>query len=112
MTTILPKEPVVTDRKNVILSDAERRNLRRKLKGTAEVARDVLNPRNQLRRFVERNVAEAKDAAGDAAKVAKDNAPVIGAIGFGALLFIARRPISSWISKLRKSKTTSTPDGD
>jgi hypothetical protein len=112
MTTILPKEPVVTDRKNVILSDAERRNLRRKLKGSVEVAQDVLNPRNQLRRLVERNTAKAKDVAGDAAQVAKKNAPVLGAIGLGALVFAARRPISSWISKLRKSKAPNAPDGD
>ncbi len=109
--TILPKDPEVTERKSVILSDAERRNLRRKLKGSVEVAQDVLNPRNQLKRFVDRNTAEAKRVAGDAAKVAKDNAPIIGAVGLGALLFAARRPISSWISRLRKSKTH-TPDGD
>lgn len=112
MTTILPKEPVVTDRKNVILSDAERRNLRRKLKGSVEVAQDVLNPRNQLRRFVERNTAKAKDAAGNAAVVAKKNVPLIGAIGLGTLLFAARHPISNWISRLRKSKTPNTPDGE
>ncbi len=112
MTTILPKEPVVTDRKNVILSDAERRNLRRKLKGSVEVAQDVLNPRNQLRRFVERKTASAVEAAEDVARMAKKNAPAIGVVGIGALLFVARRPISNWISKLRKSKTPSTPDGD
>ena len=112
MTTILPKEPVVTDRESVILSNAERRNLRRKLKGSVEVAQDVLNPRNQLRRFVERNTAKAKNAAGDAAQVAKKNAPLIGAVGLSAILFAARRPISNWISRLRKSKTPNTPDGD
>jgi hypothetical protein len=112
MTTILPKEPVVTDRKNVILSDAERRNLRRKLRGSVGVAQEVLNPRNQLRRLIERNTDKAKDAASDAAKLAKDNAPVLGAIGIGALLYIARRPISGWISKFRTSKTRNTPDGE
>jgi hypothetical protein len=112
MTTILPKEPVVTDRKNVILSDAERRNLRRKLKGSVEVAQDVLNPRNQLRRFVERKTATAKNVAGEAAQTARKNVPLIGAIGLGALLFAARRPISDWISQRRKNKTPNTPDGD
>ena len=112
MTTILPKEPVVTDRKKVILSDAERRNLRRKLKESAEVAQNILNPRNQLRRFIERNKKKAKNFATDAAHVTKANAPVIGAIGFGAIVFAARRPISGWISKLRNSKTHNTPDGD
>lgn len=109
--TILPKDPQVTERKSVILSDAERRNLRRKLKGSVEVAQDVLNPRNQLKRFVDRNTAEAKRVAGDAAQVAKENAPAIGLVGLGALLFAARRPISNWISKVRKSKPKA-PDGD
>jgi hypothetical protein len=112
MTTILPREPVVTDRKNVILSDTERRNLRRKLEGSVEVAQDVLNPRKQLKRFVERNTAKAKDVAGDAARAVKKNAPLIGAVGLGAVLFAARGPISNWISRLRKSKTPNTPDGD
>jgi hypothetical protein len=109
--TILPKDPQVTERKSVILSEAERRNLRRKLRGSVEVAQDVLNPRNQLKRFVERNTAEAKRVAGDAAQVAKENAPAIGLVGIGALLFAARRPISNWISKVRKSKLNA-PDGE
>lgn len=109
--TILPKDPQVTERKSVILSDAERRNLRRKLKGSVEVAQDVLNPRNQLKRFVDRNTAQAKRVAGDTAQVAKENAPAIGLVGIGALLFAARRPISNWISKVRKSKPNA-PDGD
>lgn len=109
--TILPKDPEVTERKSVILSDAERRNLRRKLKGSVVIAQDVLNPRNQLNRFVARNTAEAKRVAGEAAEVAKKNAPVIGAVGLGALLFAARRPISKWISRLRTGKTN-PPDGE
>lgn len=101
----------MTERKSVILSDAERRNLRRKLKGSVEVAQDVLNPRNQLRRFVDRTTTKAKHVAGEAAGVARKNAPLIGAVGLGALLFAARRPISNWISKMRQSRTK-TPDGD
>jgi hypothetical protein len=109
--TILPKDPEVTERKSVILSDAERRNLRRKLKDSVGVAQDVLNPRNQLKRFVGRTTSDAKRVAGNAAQVAKKNAPIIGAVGLGALLFAARRPISDWISRLRPSKNN-TPDGD
>jgi hypothetical protein len=112
MTTILPKEPVVTDRKNVILSDAERRNLRRKLRSSVEVAQDVLNPRNQMSRFVQRKTEQAKDLGADAARVARNNAPIIGVAGVCALLLLARRPISNWISKRRKSKTPNTPEGE
>lgn len=111
MTTILPKEPVVTERKSVILSDAERRNIRRKLRGSVEVARDVLDPRNQLKRFFGRNKAEAKRVAGEAAHIARKNAPVIGAVGLGALLFLGRKPISKWISQLR-SRKPEQPEGD
>lgn len=109
--TILPKDPQVTERKSVILSDAERRNLRRKLKGSVDVAQDVLNPRNQLKRFVDRNTAEAKRVAQDTTQIAKKNAPLIGAVGLGALLFAVRRPISNWISQLRNRKSN-MPDGN
>ena len=111
MSTILPKEPVITDRESVILSNAERRHLRRKFRGTVAVAREVLTPRNQLRRFFVRKTDDATRVAGEAVYLAKKNAPLIGVVGLGALIFAARRPISDWILRLRKSKTN-TPDGD
>jgi hypothetical protein len=111
MSTILPKDPVITDRESVILSNAERRNLRRKLKGSIDVAQDVLNPRNQVRKLVALKKSQAIKAAGETVQVAKNNAPLIGIVGAGTLLFAARGPISRWISSLRKSKTN-TPDGD
>ena len=110
MSTILPKEPVITDRESVILSNAERRHLRRKFKGSVAVAKDVLNPRNQLRRLVERKATKAKQIAGETVDIAKQNAPIIGVAALGALLFAARSPISRWISRLRESKTK-TPNG-
>ena len=111
MSTILPEDPVVTDRESVILSHAERRNLRRKLKGSIEVAQDILNPRNQVRKLVALKKSQAKKAAGDTVQVVKDNAPLIGIFGAATLLVAARRPISRWISSLQKSKTN-TPVGD
>jgi hypothetical protein len=105
MTTILPEEPVVTDRDSVILSNAERRYLRRKFKGSLAVTRDVLNPRNQLRRLVGRQTTQAKKIADETIEVAKNNAPLIGVIGVSALLVVARGPISNWISRLRQNKT-------
>lgn len=108
MPKILPEEPVVTDRKSVILSDAERRYLRRKFNDSLAVTRDVLNPRNQLRRLVERQTTQAKQIADETVKIAKNNAPIIGVIGVSALLIAARGPISRWISKLRQS-TSKTP---
>jgi hypothetical protein len=111
MSTILPENPVITDRESVILSNAERRNLRRKLKGSIDVAQDILNPRNQVRKLVALKKSQAKKAAGEAVQVVKDNAPLIGILGAATLLVAARRPISRWISSLRKSKT-STPVGD
>ncbi len=110
MTTILPKEPVVTERKTVILSDAERRNIRRKLKGSVAVAQDVLNPKTQFRRLVARGTSEAKQVAEDVAQVAKKNAPVIGAVGVAALLFMGRTPISRLFSKLKNRNNP--PEGD
>ena len=105
MTTILPEEPVLTDRDSVILSNAERRYLRRKFKGSLAVTRDVLNPRNQLRRLIGRQTTQAKKIADETIEIAKNNAPLIGAIGVSALLVVARGPISNWISRLRQNKT-------
>ena len=110
MSTILPEEPVVTDRESVILSNAERRYLRRKFKGSLAVTREVLNPRNQLRRFVERQTTQAKQIADETVQIAKNNAPIFGVIGVSAVLIAARGPISRWISRLRHSKTK-TPTG-
>ena len=103
MSTILPKEPVITDRESVILSNAERRYLRRKFKGSLSTAREALTPRNQIKRFVTRKAAQAKLVADDTAIIAKKNAPIIGLFGLSALLFAARGPISRWISRRRKS---------
>ena len=111
MSTILSEEPDITDRESVILSNAERRYLRRKFNDSLAVTRDILNPRNQLARFVERKTTQAKQVAGETIQIAKHNAPVIGIVGVGALLFAARRPISGWISSLRKSKIK-TPSSD
>jgi hypothetical protein len=110
MTTILPEESVVSDRDRVILSNAERRYLRRKFKGSLAVTRDVLNPRNQLRRLIGRQTTQAKKIADETIEIAKNNAPLIGVIGVSALLVVARGPISNWISRLRqnKSKTPSS----
>jgi len=105
MPTILPEEPVATDRKSGILSDAERRYLRRKFKDSLAVTRDVLNPRNQLGRLVERQTTRAKQIADETVEIAKNNAPIIGVIGVSALLIATRGPISRWISKLRQSKS-------
>ena len=104
MSTILTEEPVVPDRESVILSNAERRYLRRKLKDSLAVTRDALNPRNQLRRLVEHQTTQAKQIADETVQVAKKNAPVIGVIGVSALLIATRGPISRWISRLRHSK--------
>jgi len=110
MSTISHKDPGVTDRESVILSNAERRNLRRKLKGSIDVAQDVLNPRNQVRKLVALKKSQAKKAANETIQVVTNNAPFIGLVGAATLLVAARRPISLWISHLRKSKTN-TPDG-
>jgi len=111
MSTNSPEDPVITDRESVILSNAERRNLRRKLKGSIDVAQEVLNPRNQVRKLVALKKSQAKNAANETIQVVKNKAPLIGILGAATLLVAARRPISRWISSLRKSKTNA-PVGD
>ena len=108
MSTILPKDPVVTDRESVILSHAERRNLRRKLKGSIDVAQEVLNPRNQVRKLVALKKSQAKKTADETIQAVKNKAPLIGIVGAATLLVAARRQISRCISNLRKSKTNTS----
>ena len=111
ITMTEPKEPGMTDRKSVILSDAERRNLRRKLRETVDVAQEVLHPRNQMKLLMDKGRAEVERVTGAASKLARKNAPIIGAVGIGAILFAARRPISKWISTLRQSRSK-PPEGE
>lgn len=106
-----PREPGMNDRKSVILSDAERRNLRRKLRETVDVAQDVLHPRNQMKLLVNKGKVEATRVAGAATRLARKNAPLIGAVGIGAILVAARRPISKWISTWRHG-TSKPPEGE
>ena len=110
MTTILPKEPVVTDRESVILSNAERRNLRRKFQASVALARDAVNPKIQMKRFVAVKKAEAVSIADDVAQLAKQNKSILGIAGVGALLFISRGPIINFIHRLRNRNNA--PDGE
>lgn len=110
MSTMKSDEPAFTDRESVILSDAERRYLRRKFKASVVVTQDILDPRNQIRRLVERKTTDVKHIAGKTVHIAKHNAPIIGIVGASAFLFVARGPISRWISSLRQSKNK-TPNG-
>lgn len=110
MTTMAPEKPIITDRESVILSNAERRYLRRKLKGSLFVTREILDPRNQLRRLAKRKAIQAKHVAADTVQIAKNHAPTLGMAGIGALLLVARRPLSRWILQLRTRKFK-LPDG-
>jgi hypothetical protein len=101
------EEPQVTDR-NIVLDDATKRtDARSRLSANFAAAKTSLSPRNQLSRLAERNKTKAKDVLEEAATVARKGAPVVGAIGLGVLLFAVRRPISKWISRLKRP-TSST----
>jgi hypothetical protein len=101
----------MSERKSVILSDAERRNIRRKLKESVTTTKQVLAPRQQLKRLLKRNKAGAQRLADSAAKTARNNVPLIGALGLATLLISARRPISNWISNRRKPNDN-MPEGE
>lgn len=101
----LPEVPRITERNVVLKMASMRKTAKARLLSDITTARISLAPRNLLHRFVVRNKAKARDVMDDAALVARKRAPVIGAVGLGILLFIARAPISKWISKLRNAKT-------
>jgi hypothetical protein len=101
----------MSERKSVILSDAERRNIRRKLKESVTTTKQVLAPRQQLKRLLARNKARARQIADGAAETARNNVPLIGALGLATLLISARRPISNWISNARE-RNDNAPEGE
>ncbi|MGB5077344.1 MAG: hypothetical protein WBO17_07690 [Sphingorhabdus sp.] len=99
------EEPRVTDR-NEVLKDAALRNVARtRLVSHFATAKVSLSPRNQLNHFLDRNQKIAKTVIKEAKIVARKSAPVVGTIGIGVLLFAARRPISKWISGLKRPTT-------
>lgn len=101
----LHEEPQVTQR-NIVLKDAaKRKSAKARLLSNIRSARISLTPRHQLHRFVERNKVKVKVVVDEAALVARKGAPIAVALGLGVLLFVARGPISKWISRLRNAKT-------
>ena len=100
------KEPKVTERGVVIVDAALRKHVRKKLWSDLVDARVALTPQRLWQNIVARNKVNAKNIVVNAGTVARDNAPVIGAVGLGVLLFIARRPISKWLLRLWGGKKT------
>lgn len=99
---VFHKEPIITDRAQIVASEAKRRYLRAKFLTDVEIAKVKLHPKYQFGLWLNRNKAAASQVAADAGHVAKQNAPLIGAVGIGALFYMARRPISKWISRFKK----------
>lgn len=106
-----PSEKRAPERVDVILTNAERRNLRRKLKGSVQVTKDVLNPKTQARRLVDRQKKATAVAVADATVQVKRHAPLLAAVGLTGILLAVRRPITVWFGRVNKTHLN-TPDGD
>ena len=103
------KEPKVNERGVVIVDATLRKHVRKKLWADLVEARVALTPQILWQNALARNKAKAKNVVADAGILARDNAPLIGTVGLGIVLFVARRPISKWILRLwnaKKDKTT------
>lgn len=111
MTNKPTEKRVARERADVILTNAERRNLRRKLKGSVQATKDVLNPKTQVRRLVDRQKKAVAVAAADATMQVKRHAPLLAAVGVTGILLAARRPITQWLDRVRKTYSD-MPDGD
>lgn len=111
MTNKPTEKPVAHERVDVILTNAERRNLRRKLKGSVQATKDVLNPKAQVRRLVNRQKKAVSLATADATVQVKRHAPLLAAVGLTGILLAARRPITQWFGRVGKTHSN-TPDGD
>jgi hypothetical protein len=104
---VFHKEPIITERSQIAALEAKRRYLRSKLRVDVAIARIKLHPKYQFRLWLDRNKAAAAQVADNVGQVAKRNAPLIGAVGLGTIFFMARRPISKWISRFKRpTKTT------
>jgi hypothetical protein len=88
-------------RKTVMELDRQRRSLRANLTSDVEQARHDLHPRTLASRWKDRKRDQLGEIANGGKRVFKKNAPLIGLAGTAILLFAARRPISSAITKLR-----------
>lgn len=93
-----------TEREDILRANSRREEVRQKLKSDAEQAREDLSPRNQVNRLVTRSKERLDNAAVKAGKTVRRAAPAIGLASVGTLLFLGRKPISRWISHLRKDK--------
>ena len=111
MTNKPTEKPVPHERADVILTNAERRNLRRKLKGSIQVTKDVLNPKTQVRRMVDRQKKAASVAVADATFQVKRHAPLLATVGMIGILLAARRPIAIWFARVG-TKHSNRPNGD
>jgi len=103
MTNKPTEKPVPPERADVILTNAERRNLRRKLKGSVQLTKDVLNPKTQMRRLVDRQKKAVSGAVADATAQVKRHAPLLTAVGLAGILLAARRPIMRWFGRVGKT---------
>jgi len=111
MTNKPTEKQVSHERADVVLTNAERRNLRRKLKSSVQMTKDVLNPKTQIRRLVDRQKKAVSVAAADAKVQIKQNAPLIAVVGLTAILLAARRPIAKWLYRAKQTQAD-TPDGN
>ncbi len=85
----------MTDRRRSEILDghAERIAARAELRRTYREAKTELHPRRLFERAVDRSLDKVDDLAAHAARGARKAAPVVGAVGLGALLIVARQPI-------------------
>ncbi len=91
----------MTERDTIIASHFDRLRARNVVKCDVDEAKVELHPQTQINRFVDRQKVAATKAMDLAASRAKANAPYIGILGLGAILILARRPISKWLSKIK-----------
>lgn len=98
------KEPKVTERGVVIVDAALRKHVRKKLLADLIEARVAITPQRLWQNLLTRNRAKVKNTVANAGTFARNNAPAVGVVGIGLLLFAARRPISKWLSNLGNAK--------
>jgi hypothetical protein len=90
------------DREKIVRLGKRKTDLRATLSSDFDQAKRDLHPKTIAHRWTNKKRVQIADFAESGKQGLKKNAPLIGLTGAAILLFAARKPISSVISRLRE----------
>jgi hypothetical protein len=89
------------EREAILQRDRVRKAKRQSLLTDVERAKHDLHPRTIGSRWTAMQKRRISETAASAKQNIAKNAPLVGIAGLAVLLFVARKPISQWMQRLR-----------